>query len=598
MKFKSLFLGMLGAALFVGCNNDTQVNPGPDGPNSGVTGESTTATFELRFSSPGTYAPHSTEAESTPISDAALFLYKKDGTPEAMIYATNTDYLAADANGVSEKVTVKCKSGEKLVYLAVNLGNQALITHSYSGTNAVDPWLGQDWTGAGIQFVTLNAPVWSNGTTGIAINTPNTVAPSAIADPLLKALANAGNPATGDVKGSNTPQYLMTNWGDATYQEMGEGSDANYNSTVLFTLQPSVSALDSRQGIPSTTSNPTNSLKINVQRSLAKVSVVIDAKALAPNKAGGSSNSGIFTPDTKWALGNINMSEYPFQIFDPVSHAVMGTLYNESATIGSAPAVWATKLDNQRWIPTGKTYYADNLTVSEVRTRINSGYIDNQAFSSAAANRVLATENNSEQTYNHYSTFVVFAGKYTPDQYVASVNNVGAITYGSGDPSYSTTPTTDMDTLYYVQSYGDSGMFFWGKLALQQYVCYNVLGLGAAGSPSDPLVIAEINRLSSDGHDDVQNTLQAYFNGYCFYRVWIKDLDVTSPVANKVLVRRNHIYAVNITRFKGPGIGDPNDIIDPDPDTIEPIEEADTYVTATIEIMSWHVVDQSQEVGM
>ncbi|MDR0835991.1 MAG: fimbria major subunit, partial [Tannerella sp.] len=68
--------------------------------------------------------------------------------------------------------------------------------------------------------------------------------------------------------------------------------------------------------------------------------------------------------------------------------------------------------------------------------------------------------------------------------------------------------------------------------------------------------------------------------------------------ANKILVRRNHVYQVNITKIKGPGIGDPNDIIDPDPKEPEPIEEADTYVTVEIQIMKWHIVAQETEVGL
>ena len=82
-------------------------------------------------------------------------------------------------------------------------------------------------------------------------------------------------------------------------------------------------------------------------------------------------------------------------------------------------------------------------------------------------------------------------------------------------------------------------------------------------------------------------TLIAYYGGQCWYRIFVRD--VNSGVNDeRNVVRRNHIYSVNIIEIRGPGIGDPNEILKPG----VPIEELDTYVTADITILPWHMVDQ------
>jgi hypothetical protein len=200
----------------------------------------------------------------------------------------------------------------------------------------------------------------------------------------------------------------------------------------------------------------------------------------------------------------------------------------------------------------------------------------------------------------------VFAGKYTPTKYISAVNSAKGITWGTGNPVYTTTPA-DKDTLYYVQNTDTTGVFIWGKGALRQFVGWYILGTIATYDPAtNPSSAPEVaaagliqdyieNLMITNGN--VPAKLQAYWQGYCFYRIFIRDRD-ESLGQNIVSIRRNHIYSVTISKIKGPGISDPNDIIDPHPEEPEPLEEAETWVTAEINIMKWHVVSQSDEVGL
>jgi hypothetical protein len=619
MKLKTLFLSMLGAAAIVSCNNDSVIG-GPDGSDGSGGGESTTATFQLNFINPGTYAGSDTisgTGRENGIDNAALFIYKLDGTPEAMAYLVGSDYSTN-----SGKVTVKCKSGDKLIYLAANTGGTKLIKYAANTTNANDPYTGVDWnipnaqgpkfsvtnlTNNGtITLYPLNSAIWSASDNAIVIDSTS-VSMTSIngnADGLIKALTGNGNPANGhligDGGGNINSYYLMSNWGDATTQPTDAVAVGDsYLSTVKFNLKPNVPAADSRAATAdATNSSGKNALLINIQRAVAKVSVAFDSGVTSD--AGEGTSHGVFAPDTKWAIGNINTSTYPFQMWD--GSIVKSTRYDDNVSI--LPAAnngnWSKKMDNTRITGTGMSYENQNLSASLI---VGGGTINsnsaNQSF--GVSNYALVTENNQRIALNHYLTFVTFAGQYKPDSLITNVNDVGQVTgnnkqfptsseFGAGGGK---------DTIYYVGSLGSNGLFFWGLEALQKYVCY-VLNIHTGSSPytptSDTEVANYINGLRVPA-GNVQADLQAYWHGYCFYRVWITD-DAATAVANKKLVRRNHVYQVTINKIKGPGIGDPNDIIDPDPTTIEPTEEADTYVTATVNVMKWHIIKQSTEIDL
>jgi hypothetical protein len=632
MRFKSLFLGMLGAAVFVGCNNESPIG-GLDTEKEGAVGISTTATFELKFAVPGTYAGSAdragTSVENT-ITDAALVIYKLDGTPEALGYLTSTDF---SGNAIDQKFTLKCYSGEKLIYLAVNLGGNKLVNTGLTGgllaSNAMDPYLGIDWTvntpiSPAVSFANLNAPIWATATSGdIATQTsvattpdPTTGAYTPLgtsADDLIKALSGGGVPASGVLKSASTPNtqaFLMTNWGDASSQPTDFGNDGGgtgtaYPSTAKFTLKPAISAADSRD--IAKPAADVNRLTINIQRALAKA-VVLPITTAVADGAGENDGAGRFVVDTKWAAGNINRSAYPFQQYD--GSIIKSTRYADTATI--LPAAnnqnWANKLDNSRWIPTGKSYASQNLTVEEVRTQMGTTYANNAAY---GTDTIYLTENNNRNTLDAYSTFVLLSGQYRPTRFVTAVDNTKNITWETTFPTFSVNSHTALDTLYYVQSYGSNtgGVFFLGMTALRQYVGWVQLNIGAANSPTNPLLAdgTSPNPYYTDVSNEIatlkltpngkQADLQAYYQGYCFYRVWIRDAGATSS-ANKMLVRRNHIYEITINRIKGPGIADPNDVISSDPSIVTPIEEAETYVTATINLMKWHVVSQGEDIGL
>jgi hypothetical protein len=619
MRFKSLFLGMLGAAVFVGCNNESPI--GGSEIEEGATGISTSATFELKFAVPGTYAGDAdrdgTAAENV-VNDVALVIYKLDGTPEAIGYLTSTDF-----NTVSRKFTLKCYSGEKLIYLAANLGGDRLVSTGLTASNALDPYIGLDWTDPANAatrktFAELNSPIWGTTTGPNFIAAQPTLPPftgdptlgayvptGATADTLIQALSGGGTFGNGVLfprTTVNDQAFLMTNWGDASQQtpDDGGGAGTTYASTCKFTLKPAISADDSRNDPASPTNAGKNALLINIQRALAKV-VVRPLASTVLSPAGEGSNAGVFVPEAKWAAGNINRSTYPFQQYE--GSIIKSTRYADTAAIVpfNTNQNWDKKIDNTRWIPAGQSYAAQNLTVNGVITTL--GGAKNVNFNDS----IYLTENNNANTLDAYTTFILFAGRYRPASYIAGVNNTGNITTATAFPTEWTAGTpgpttntasgeTNVDTMFFVQSFDANGLFFLGKQALRQYICWRVLNLGAQATPDSVAVTNYIAGLKLTPNS-TNSDLQAYYRGYCFYRVWIRDASAASA-ANKTLVRRNHIYEVNITKIKGPGIGDPNDIIDPDPSTVELIEEAETYVTATINLMKWHVVEQDTEVGL
>jgi hypothetical protein len=617
MKFKKLFLGMLAAAIFAGCNNESPIDIGPndDDVRSGI---STTATFQLKVYNP-TYAGGSSEPGSgseNNIKNAILLIYKLDGTPEAMGFLANSTDVDAEKNGDVRRVTLKCTSGDKLIYLATNIdtvfkaGQPAL-----SNVLTNQAWVGEDWSGSGNddkKIETLNVPIWPKKTapfTTLSTTVPTADVTEAV-DSLIMALTGNGNPDYGTLGGdpatSGNAGYLMSNWGNATHQPadtINDGSSTyNYASTCKFYLYPNIEAPASRAATPDiTNANEKNAILINIQRAVAKVQIQ-DISSTVLNSAGTGTSLGEFVPEQKWAVGNINKSTYPFQEWD--GSVVKSTRYDDTAAILSTNNYnWREKLDNSRWIPAGKDYVSQNLTVTDVINRLGAA-TQNVVFGSG--NRVLVTENNNKNTFNHYLTFVLFAGRYKPDSYVVSVSSVGTAKDSTAFPStwpVTTTSSNDtvtggIDTLYYVSDLAQ-GKFFLGLRALKQYVAWSADQLHdptIVNPDTSSMVTAKINswRIPSG---NTQAKLQAYYQGYCFYRVWITD-NAASEDANKRLVRRNHIYDINVTKINGPGIGDPNDIIDPEPKTIEPTEESATYVTASINIMRWHVVGQSVQAGL
>jgi hypothetical protein len=563
-------------------------------------------------------------ANENAIHDVAMFIYKLDGTPEAMGYMTLTDFAAY------QKITVKCYSGTKLIYVAANLGGDKLIAHGQGTTsNTASPdYLGVDWTdpvsiATSKPFSEINAPLWSTGASTFQIQTTTSYTPtSTTADGLIKALSGDGTPSNGVLNGiyGSGSGYFMSNWGDKDYQtsDFSSITGSTYLSTCIFTIRPSTTAEESRNATPDMSNyNGKNALWINVQRALAQIAMetipiaVLNNAGTQPSNFGGDTldNRGVFVPEQKWAVGNINTSTYPFQQFDGMK--LKGTLYDSIGAIPFAYAEssnpnWSKQMDNSRWIPTFKTYEQQDLSVNEVLAQLNS-CSSNQTF--GINNRVLVTENNNKYTLNAYTTFVLYAGRYKPNKYVINVDNVGNITYATGNPAPDPvwSPADGRDTMYYIQSTDTTGIFIWGKDNLKRYIGWCVLhtspNYDPATTPSSHSEISEyysiidciLNFKSTTGN--IPPKLQEYWHGYCFYRGFVRDVSAELG-PNICSVRRNHIYQISVTSLKGPGIANPNDIIDPHFYDIEPIEEFETYSTVSINVMHWHIINQQMQNGV
>jgi len=414
-------------------------------------------------------------------------------------------------------------------------------------------------------------------------------------------LSGNGNPAGGVLSGSNGTAYLMTNWGDATSQQPDATTSSSYASTCRFTIRPSVTAYDSRGATPDmTNANGKNALLFNIQRAIAQISFETIPTSVLTN-AGSGDAAGTFVPDAKWAVGNINMSVYPFQQFD--AKKVKSTLYDSIGSINENPN-WSKQLDNSRWIPSSESYVAQNLTVTGVRNQINS-CTSNQSF--GIANKVLVTENNNKNTLTAYSTFVLYSGQYRPNKYITDVDNLGNVTYVTGTPATDPvwTATDGKDTLYYIHS---PGVFIWGTVALKRYIGWKILAQSPTYDPAATAaidathaanlnaVITYINTLKTTSGGS-QADLQAYWHGYCFYRGWIRDASAFAS-ANKILVRRNHVYQISVTQLQGPGIANPNDIIDAQTHDLQSVIDYETYATTSINIVPWHIVLQPMVNGV
>ena len=615
MKLKFLFMCLLGAAVFVGCNNEIETGPVDKNGNPINDGESTTATFIINFNNPSTYAGYDAEIGSTDenkIGNIAMYIYKTDNaiSPEAMAFVTASDNAAAGA--MKDKITVKCKSGNKLIYVVANIGvagsGSELIYTGVSATNsnAGNGYVGEDWTiGVKPDFLTLNKQIWSVST-GYSIADTTTGFTSAKADNIINAMTGNGVISNGAIA-NTTPAnnyFLMSNWGNKENSDIQE--DINtlepYASTCNFKLIANISAAESQAATAdATNNNGKNALLINIQRAVAKVSfTAIDPAKLA--NAGSGENAGeLRLPATpKWALGNINKSEYPIQVWS--GRLIQSTRFNETGSFGSDPG-WEKKMDNSRFEGTGESYMAQNMTVMATLNAIQNTSTNAQ-FGAA---RVLATENNHNLYANQYSTFAVFGGQYRPDKYYTSFNAFQQATdsttfpaqWDAGNPALVKQGAGETtDTMYYLVN---EKMFFLGKKAIMEYFCFIKLQLQTTNPTvnpyTDPAVTAAVNALLQTSGKD-QALLQAYYRGNCFYRIWIQDQAEKNNLSNKYLVRRNHIYNIVVSTINGPGIGDPNDIIDPDPDVWEPIEEADTWVTATLNVMKWHLVNQSNDLGI
>lgn len=642
MKFKSLFLGMLATAAMFSCNNDGIEN-GPNPDVNGIEGESTHATFSLNFKDAGTYAGGeivSAEAFEKKISDASMYIYKWDGanmTAEAMAYVPEPKLGGTPGQTTGRTITLMVKNGEKKIFVAVNTGaNATALVPNTGETFTSKPDTGIDLT---TQFTALNWILQSTNATTIAKGVTIPAPAPALATPtgrsadgLIKTLAGGSIAPTDGVlfsTGTSANYFnLMTNW-DGPDDKDTLGTMV-YTSDCKFNLLPNISAADSKTGTD-------NHLVIGVQRAFAKISLRITADGSGTNASAAyvgpyfsseeDGSKGKFTPwqiagKSVWALGGINKRTTPFQRFSGTQNAVASpnfalstgdTIHSQNPSMSKD---WYDSYDNSRIFGTD-LYFTNAVTVGRVKTNLTTA-ANVLELSPADGNNTtlktaMCTENGTEYPQLHdRGTYVIVGGLYTPKNVLTGIQNPAVTTNeaekgwngtapvanvaNSGKdvntyPDASTTPALiygATDTLYYLVS---KQTFIYNSDNLAKYFAWE-LKLdkdNAAPTITTPVIATAINNEREAG------LLLAYFQGQCFYRVWIKDPAAakSSSAQDEVLVRRNHVYDVNINKIKGPGIADPNQIIVPG----QPIPVMDTFVTAEIKILDWHKVSSNQEVS-
>ena len=655
MRFKLFILGMFAAAAMISCNNEV-INETPDDEEI-FSGESTYATISLDFARARTYGGESEWGAlvyEKAVHDVAVYVYKFEGslTPEAMAY------VPVAALPTPQSVTLRVKSGEKKIFMALNIANTPTpILENNSGV----------WTGAlaGTHENLLDTgKLLSTSFAGLNRILYSTPASFQIT-PLLPAGSTEGgsagliktfnggsiSSATGSLWSTSPPPAqgsycFMSNWDGP--DDVNTNASYTYLSKCYIKLKPNISKDRSKSGAD-------NWIEIPVQRAYAKISLRISANGDQPN-----TDPGYFGTPTRtylttsdgggaqgrfemwapfgaatghvgvWVLGGINKSEFPFQQFAGIYKAVASPNYllsygdtiharggSGAGSVANQSDKWYDSYDNTRVFGTGKRYYTPLNTVTSVRdtmtkvqlpagTLVNCMPVSPPNNELGNNNYAMCTENGTEFfQVEDRSTFVVFGGTYKPRNVItALLRNVnpdvnpwigynlqpaiaGTIDNGKGSTGYEYPNLTyaSPDSLFYFKT---SKLFIWGSGNLAKYYAWQLKFDKDNATPS----LTTAGPVNTAFNADVTNNeLICYYNGQCFYRVFIKDAnaETTSSEHDAVLVRRNHVYDINIRYIKGPGIGDPNKIINPK----EPVPEVYTFLTAEIKILDWHVVSQA-----
>ena len=592
----------------------------------------------------------------TDVHDAAMFIYKDQGggvtSPEAMAYLPLSELSALTPIDPSTlySVTMATTSGAKKIFIALNIDNSTMPILNNTGFTTAQLDTGIVYTNP---FSSLNNILYTNGAT-FTKTTPTPILSSAtpntnLANGLIRTFAG-GSIDSGDgfLLSTETPQggeyCFMTNWDGP--DDFNTGGNT-YASKCSFTLVANVSLAASKDDDPSI--HKGNHIEIGVQRAYAKISLRVTADGDVPRTGDAAyygpyesslpdDSKGFFIPWTDgsgtsnvglWTLGGINTQEYPFQQF---GKDFAGAIYpnqvlspNWAWSVGDTIEIddipnsdkWYTNYDNTRVFGTTRNY--GSLTVTGVQAAMTTGPAALPLnFSNPLGGTGLvfafSTENGTEYPQKQdKSTYVVFGGTYKPanivtsllkqgvDSYAADIgwNNTPAVATNGPSQGYNPAPVGfgscpditwapgSLDTLYYL---ANVKVFIWGLDNLAKYIAWQIKVDQTLTAPtvSDPTIEAYINTLIAN------NEFFAYYRGICWYRVWVRDPSVAKgPLGfDEVLVRRNHVYDVNITKINGPGIADPNNIIIPG----EIIPEQETFVTADIIMLDWHKVSSDQEV--
>ena len=630
MKLKFLFLGMVAAAfMFNSCNNDV-IEPAEGNlyfngeeilPSKGI---KTYVAFTLPDKASlrsGTATDAGLPYESQLSGDAAAFIYKWDGTnanPESYAYLTSTGFTT-----ITDKVVLKTTDGTKKIFVALNIGDPTTFFGAMSTTPQDE---GDDFS---ITYSALNRVLWAQPGTLTATDpgwqfTALTPGVASSANGLIEALAGGSVSRTDGLLRTHAnaaadEYFLMSNWDNTRKDSIfPPGTSGSYDPTCVFTLLPDVPKSDVQP--PGSTKNQA---VINVQRAVAKVTLSISAPYVdvtntwtyVSDAADSTGSKGRFLPwgaasvtaKGYWVIGNINKESTVFQEFQ--SGSIFDANYDYiSCAVGSNDD-WYKNFDNTR-IYAANTY--GTSTVSDVKTTMSTA----PNYSVIGADYQYVTENAQAYTagYQDNSTYALFGGQYIPQFWISKViqakvptndpmivyNNyvIPALDSVTGQqyygPEYTPVPyppslsNNDEDSIFY---HTGLQLFFYGKDNVAKYYAW-VEKRGATDvinqSPtpeSEQGIIDEINIDINAG------SLIKYFQGNCFYRVFVKDEDAQFS-NERVLVRRNHMYDIDIAKILGPGIADPNLIITPE----KPVLPVETYLAISIQIQEWHKITQVEEV--
>ena len=623
MKLKSLFLCMLGAAVFVGCNNEI------DGPNNGpepevIEGLPIYATMTLNFKSEAnTYAGSEDVIATTDekkIADAAMYIYRVDAAgsvPQCAVYLTSVPTI----NTTERVITMKTTSGRKKIFVTVNTKSNpaGLSMTTTTGFNAVSELMDPSTS-----FPVLNNALYSSGAS--VVLSPMTPSKSR-ADGLIRNLAmnDLYGTGAGTYSGSSSSGQLMSNWDGPS--DVAASPGTVFVNTCEYTLAADVDSVSSQN-------HATNKVIIRVQRAFAKVSLkfksTIEGTAgVVPARPAGLSSKVITAAKDQtyegkfyvwgngvnafWSLGNIPTATLPFQQYNNGSvRDVYSDLKDDSLKNPAHFTAWTQHYDNNRVFPmSGLTKYpAENtsiLSVTNVKANMTTtGNYTNLTAGTAlqgAYNYAYTTENARQApVLKDHQSYVIVGGFYQPKNVITSViraavaSNDPTYELNNGGAEFSWIPNNG-DTLYYV---ADDKVFIVGKLNLLGYYAWAPSqrhDRTAGGSPGGtiPASTLPITAFNQDVADEINKDIDAevlasYFEGQCWYRIYMIN-EGAAAQNDKVIVARNHIYDIQITALKGPGIANPDKIIIPG----EPVIEPDTYVTAEIVILNWHKVGQDAE---
>ena len=535
--FKFFMCAAIVAAGFVGCSNEEVVPGGNNSADGTDGGESTSATFNIKFvqtKAPATNMEQGTTGQDVinPTNIRLLIFNANDSLEINEYYDTGaTDW------DVEMTKTVKLKSGQKKIFVSANETaaiktiidglkdlRSASATSTYADFTAV---LQYDLGGNG-------GKIWNTHTDSL------------------------------DFVGGTSPTFDITKiMGTSTARSFFLSSAID--ASAVKNLKGKIEYDDSRNP-PAGQEEAYNNFTIVVQRAVAKGVVFYN-----------SANPSILTTldglgalqaaSLKYGIDNVNRSVNLFQQFSGTS--VASTFYD----IPYTAAGWINDGMRARFYP----YFYKDYNLSNTMSGGTQSAIPTQA--------VFFTENTKSWNLNANTTYAAIEAVFTPADgkwisdlsYSTSLNNV-TLTVGSsatpGGNIYAlkvTNPALEITNSGY--TFEDLYLFTTQQAAykaLYLVLHSNLTGWSTSWSPT-----------ATELED-----IDVYTGGKCYYR-----LDIGDGVGENIdcIVKRNTQYQMMVTGFKTIGVNDRRKL-DDDPWKEKP---SDTHVTATIMVKAWEMVNGS-----